>query len=88
MGGRNTARLVSIMPLVPANQIDATWHYILSQAPDSDEMNSFKRYFEKQWYPKLTPTMLSCAGQRHRTTNALEAWHRRINTGRIPRKPS
>lgn len=32
--------------------------------------------------------MLSCAHQRHRTTNAVEGWHRRINAGRIPKKPN
>lgn len=86
--GRNIARIAAIIPLVPAQNIPATWLHILDQAPQSQEMDNFKRYFERQWYPKMRPSLLSCAGQRHRTTNALEGWHRRINTGRIPKKPS
>ncbi|KAL4719995.1 hypothetical protein ACJJTC_018960 [Scirpophaga incertulas] len=61
----------------------------LKQAVCKD-LRPIQKIFEEneKWYPKLSPTLLSCAGQRHRTTNALEGWHRRINTGRIPKKPS
>lgn len=86
--GRNITRIAAIIPLVPAQHIPATWVHILEQAPQSPGMDHFRRYFERQWFPKLPTSLLSCAGQRHRTTNALEGWHRRINTGRIPNKPS
>lgn len=86
--GRNVARITAIIPLVPASQIPAAWGYVLSIAPDCQEMENFRRYCENQWYPKMPPSMLSCAHQRHRTTNAVEGWHRRINAGRIPKKPN
>lgn len=86
--GRNVARITAVLALLPAEQIPAAWGYVLSIAPDSDEINKYRRYYESQWYPKMPPSMLSCAHQRHRTTNALEAWHRRINAGRIPKRPN
>lgn len=43
-------------------------------------------YLERQWHP-LISTLISCAGQRHRTTNPLEGWHRRLNVV-IPKRPS
>lgn len=85
--GRNVARMSAIIPLVPEKDIPAAWNYILEKAADTPEMRRFRRYFESTWYPKKSPTVLSCAGQRHRTTNALEGWHRRINA-RIPKKPN
>lgn len=86
--GRNVAGIAAMIPLVPADKIPATWCYVINQAPNSSEMHRFRKYFEKQWYPKMSTTLLTCAFQRHRTTNAVEGWHRRVNTGRIPRKPS
>ncbi|KAL0810606.1 hypothetical protein ABMA28_010723 [Loxostege sticticalis] len=83
--GRNIARLSSILPLVPAPSIPEAWRYISTKAPNTPEIRKFKRYFEKQWYPRLSPEVLSCAGQRHRTTNALEGWHHRLNV-RLPKK--
>lgn len=85
--GRNTTRLCAIMPLVPATQIPEAWRNILDSAPGTQIMQRFQHYYENQWYPKLPPTMLSCAGQRHRTTNALEGWHRRLNI-LIEKKPN
>lgn len=85
--GRNVARMSAIIPLVPENDIPEAWHCILENAKNSSEMKRFRKYFESTWYPKKSPATLSCAGQRHRTTNALEGRHRRINA-RIPKNPN
>lgn len=85
--GRNVTRMAAMIPLLPANLIPAAWSHILDKSPRNDGMKRFRRYFERQWYPKFSPNILSCAGQRHRTTNSLEGWHRRIN-GRIPKNPN
>lgn len=85
--GRNVNRMAAMLPLIPENFIPDAWRHILDKSPHTDEMKRFRRYFERQWYPNFSPNILSCAGQRHRTTNALEGWHRRIN-GRIPKNPN
>lgn len=85
--GRNVTRMAAMIPLLPANLIPAAWSHILDKSPRNDGMKRFRRYSERQWYPKFSPNILSCAGQRHRTTNSLEGWHRRIN-GRIPKNPN
>lgn len=79
--------MTAMIPLIPENLIPDAWRHILNTSPRTDEMKRFRRYFETQWYPNYPPNILSCAGQRHRTTNALEGWHRRIN-GRIQKNPN
>lgn len=85
--GRNVTRMVAMFPLLPESYISVAWRHILDNAPNSQEMTRFRRYFETQWFPKLPASILSCAGQRHRTTNCLEGWHRRIN-GRMGKSHS
>lgn len=85
--GRNCTRMASMIPLLPADKIPQAWRYILDKYSACQEMKVFRQYFEKQWYPQLSPDILSCANQRHRTTNATEGWHRRLN-GRIPKNPA
>lgn len=63
------------------------WQQILEIGPDTLAMRKFRRYFERNWYPQQSPTVLSCAGQRHRTTNAIEGWNHRLNR-RIPKHPN
>lgn len=67
--------MCSIVPLIPANLIPVAWQHILESSPDNEEMRKFRRYFERH----MSSTTLSCAGERHRTTNALEGWHQRLN---------
>lgn len=84
--GRNFTRKVALLPLLPYNRISETWFSISNSVPDTNELKLFKKYFEEQWM-KLNPKILSCSTERHRTTNPVEGWHRRINA-RIPRKPT
>lgn len=85
--GRNVTRMSAIIPLVPASLIPEAWRHIIQSVDNSPEMRLFRRYFESTWYPRHSPELLSCADQRHRTTNALEGWHRRINA-RIQKNPN
>lgn len=85
--GRNVTRMSAMIPLVPANLIPEAWRQIIESGDNSPEMRRFRKYFESTWYPRHSPELLSCAGQRNRTTNALEGWHRRINA-RITKNPN
>lgn len=77
--GRKILRLVSYIPLLPADRIAEAWNTILTLAPDYEEMISFKKYFERQWLTIFSPSLLSCYKLLHRTTNCLEGWHHRLN---------
>lgn len=78
---------VPVLPLVPENMFPEAWFEIIQSAPNTNEMRSFRQYFERTWYPKFNPSILSCANQRHRTTNTVEGWHKRLNA-KIPKKIS
>ncbi|KAL0809842.1 hypothetical protein ABMA28_011331 [Loxostege sticticalis] len=83
---RNIIRRAAILPLLPPDYIAEGWQIICEKIEATRNMDNFLHYFEKQWN-RLGPSLLSCAGQRHRTTNALEGWHHRLNV-LIPTRPS
>lgn len=83
---RKIIRLISMVPLLPAHSIRNACLLIWDDAPISVELNKFQKYFYRQWL-KIQTDVLSCADDKHRTTNALEAWHRRVNA-RIPKTPN
>lgn len=82
--GRHAVRLTANLPLIPTACIADAWINIIQITPDTDEMRDFHWYVNKQW---LSLPMISCAKERHRTTNSVEAWHRRLNS-RVARKPT
>lgn len=83
--GHKVTKLTSILPFVPADQIEEAWLTVRDLGPACREMNRFTAYFEKQWL--RISAFISCAGQRHATNNAVEAFHRRLNT-RMTHKPT
>lgn len=83
--GVKIAKLTSNLPYIPAEQIKEAWLTVKGVALNCPVMDSFISYFERQWM-RMPPSEISCAGQRHRTNNAVEAWHRRLNA-RMPHKP-
>lgn len=84
---RMVVRKTAILPLLPGYLIPEVWFRIIDSAPNNPRMQAFKRYFERTWYPHLKPSIISCAHERHRTTNAVEGWHRRLQV-KIPKKIS
>lgn len=84
-GRKNIVRMAANLPLLPTNLIVNGWQSIVAEAPSCEEFENFKTYMEKYWLKN--PAMISCCRQRHRTTNALEAWHRRLNI-RMQHKPT
>uniref|UniRef100_A0A1E1WV05 FLYWCH-type domain-containing protein n=1 Tax=Pectinophora gossypiella TaxID=13191 RepID=A0A1E1WV05_PECGO len=85
---RRIVRMAAILPLLPAQFIPQGRQLILEKMESihTDTMQQFRNYYERQWF-RLSPSMLSCANQRHRTTNSLEGWHHRLNV-LIPQRPS
>lgn len=88
--GREIVRLSANLPLVPPESINIVWANFKEKIQDSVKYNKllreFTAYFEKQWM-KMSPEVLSCATERHRTNNGLEGWNRRFNS-KIRPKPT
>lgn len=74
--GKEIAGLVCILPLLPSSFINIGWNSIVNYAANCEGMSAFITYFEKQWLIKKS--LISCCYERHRTNNAMEAWHRRL----------
>ena len=85
---RQIVRMAAILPLLPAQYISEGRQLILDkmESVHTDKMQEFSNYYKRQW-SSLSPSILSCANQRHRTNNALEGWHHRLNV-LIPKRPS
>ena len=72
--------LSGILPLLPPNLVDEGWQYIIHDVPDLTNIGKFKQYFQKQWLENTNFRQTwSVFGQRHRTTNSLESWHKELN---------
>lgn len=75
------------MALLPRNLIPEAYLYICDIAPKTDIFDKFIQYFDDQWIKNITSDIFSCYGEKNRTTNAIEGWHRRLYT-KIPQKPT
>lgn len=84
---KKVLRYIRNMPLLPEHLIKDGWLAILNTAPDCEQFKMLKTYFEKQLILKISPVLLSCSGDKHRTTNLLEGWHRRLAV-KIPKNPN
>lgn len=66
---------------LPVDFVEDGWLAIMEEAPDTDNITKFNNYFVSTWLDSATfPISLwNCEGQRHRTTNLVESWHKRLN---------
>lgn len=85
--GKHITRLSTLLALLPKNLIPEAYLYICDIAPKTDIFDKFIQYFDDQWIKNITSDIFSCYGEKNRTTNAIEGWHRRLNT-KIPQKPT
>lgn len=78
---REVVRLCSNFPLLPSEYITECWNAITQRAVETNkDVMTFLAYFEKQWLLSLSH-IISCSYiDNFRTNNALEGWHRRLNT--------
>ena len=76
---RRQVALSAVLPLLPQNEIFNGWWYVAAQSPDDENSKIFREYMLKQWLRDDFINVWCVFGQRHRTTNALEAWHSKLN---------
>lgn len=73
--------------MLPPEFVQQSWKDIIGSVDLRDEkIKKFKAYFEKQWI-KISHRELSVFKDKHRTTNQIEGWHRRLRA-RIPQSPN
>jgi hypothetical protein len=76
---RRQVALSAVLPLLPQNEIFNGWWYVAAQSPDDKNSKIFRDYMFKQWLRDDFINVWCVFGQRHRTTNSLEAWHSKLN---------
>lgn len=75
--GQDITRMTANLALLPSSYIQDGWTAIVQRSTNFAEMEAFTSYFRKQWLKNTH--LVSCAYEKHRTNNSLEAWHRRLN---------
>ncbi|XP_028158672.1 uncharacterized protein LOC114351596 [Ostrinia furnacalis] len=76
---RRQVALCAVLPHLPQNQIFNGWWYIAAQSPDDGKSKLFRKYMLSQWLRDEFIPIWCVFGERHRTTNMLEAWHKKLN---------
>ncbi|KAL0860070.1 hypothetical protein ABMA27_010385 [Loxostege sticticalis] len=78
---RRCASLCKILALLPENKIHEGWIYIKTEYTNYPEVLPFLNYFENQWMRDSMKHIWCAWGERHCTTNFLEGWHFKLNSG-------
>lgn len=84
-------QLSAVLPLIPEHEIFHGWVYIIARYGDGDDTGSKKKfinYMEKEWLREDFIKVWCVFGESHRTTNALEAWHSKINRAMQVKNPN
>lgn len=77
---RNHIRMCAALSHIPTEYTIDGWLEIMENAPTNVQVEEFNDYFVNQWLENdLIGDMWVCYGERHRTTNAVEGWHSRLN---------
>ncbi|XP_051163476.1 uncharacterized protein LOC127283264 [Leptopilina boulardi] len=78
--GYNFLRQLMALPLLPANEVRGTYVTILNLMPLNikNQIQSYTKYFQRQWLRKVTPEVFSCFGLERRTNNCLESYHKQL----------
>lgn len=78
---RLSTQMCAALAFLKTEDVQDGWVEIHSQAPANPKLTRFLDYFIEQWlYNDEIPIELwNCYGRRHRTTNAVEGWHNKIN---------
>lgn len=73
-------RMCAALSHLPPSETENGWLYIMESSPVHEGIEKFNDYFVNQWLENETiRESWICYGERHRTTNSLEAWHSRLN---------
>lgn len=86
--GRQHVQLCSALAHLKQEDIVEGWLDINETAPNGSNFTAFNDYFVSQWLDNKTlQGIWVCNGARHRTTNGVEAWHKRWKSIVIQKGP-
>lgn len=82
-------RMCAALAFLKPEHVEEGFAEIHSQAPENEKLTKFFDYFVDQWLEntEIPVSLWSCYQRRHRTTNAVEGWHHRINSILLNPKP-
>lgn len=74
-------RMCAALAFLRPEDVFDGWLEIHSQPPDVAKLSEFFDYFVERWLEnsEVPVSLWSCYRRRHRTTNAVEGWHNKIN---------
>lgn len=86
---RMQVRMCAALAFLRPEDISDGWLEIHSKSPDVTKLAEFFDYFVERWLEndEIPVSLWSCYGRRHRTTNAVEGWHSKINNMLVKRNP-
>lgn len=77
---RRHVSLCTGLALLPVEDIDDGWSYIINESPNNEFAENFNIYMYNQWLSSSTfRNIWCCQKERNRTTNKLEGWNSRLN---------
>lgn len=85
---RKQVALSAVLPLLPEEKIFEGWFYIAAQSPDDEKSKEFRKYMLRNWLKDNFLKVWCVFGAKHRTTNALESWHNKLNKKILKKSPS
>ncbi|KAF8791056.1 hypothetical protein HNY73_005985 [Argiope bruennichi] len=73
--------MCAALAFLPEEDLDDTWIKIMEDSPQHCLLTKFYNYFVDQWFENSTITvdMWNHYNRLHRTNNAIEGWHNKIN---------
>lgn len=74
---RDHIRMCAALAHLPEEVTTDAWLHIMESVPDEEALVLFNDYFVEQWLE--SDRIWICYNERHRTTNAVEGWHTRLN---------
>lgn len=85
---RNHLATCAALAFLPTEDVEDGWLAIMETCPVNEKITNFNNYFVDTWLnnPSLHYSIWNCQGERHRTTNLVEAWHKSLN-GVLKKKP-
>lgn len=74
-------QMCAALAFLKIEDVQDGWVEIHSQAPQNPKLSAFFDYFVEQWLEndEMPIDLWNCHGRRHRTTNAVEGWHHKVN---------
>ncbi|XP_054713761.1 uncharacterized protein LOC129223221 [Uloborus diversus] len=78
---RKFCKMCAALAYLPPHLVEDAWLFIMADAPKNEKVDKFVDYFVTQWMvnAKVDIQVWNVNDQKHRTNNAVEGWHSKLN---------